>query len=122
FRHGGEAASMDAWKERVTAGSSRAAMARDMARLGEPGLRYFAQWTDAIEKGALPFARPERPQGTARNPVGTLWGWSQSTYYLQDLVSTDRRNPRVNANGRLYGSAEMDTHLGPELHPETNRR
>src|SRR5262249_30093487 len=94
YRKGGDVASFDAWKERVPAGSSRAAMARDMARLGEPGLRYFAQWTDAIEKGALPFARPERPQGAARNLVVTIWDWSQSTYYLQDLVSTDRRNPR----------------------------
>ena len=120
FRKGGEVDSFNAWKERVTAGSSRAAMAREMARLGEPGLRAFAQWTDAIEKGALPFARPERPKGAARNLVVTLWDWSQSTYYLQDLVATDRRDPRVNANGKLYGSAEMSTDLVPILDPKAN--
>ena len=38
-------------------------------RLGETGLKYFAQWTDDIAKGELPFAQPERPKGVARNLV-----------------------------------------------------
>ena len=120
FRKGGEVSSVEAWRERVTAGSARAAMARDASRLGEAGFRYFAQWTDEIGKGALPFARPERPKGVARNLVVTTWDWSQSTYYLHDLVSTDRRDPRVNANGRVYGSAENSTDLVPILDPKTH--
>jgi hypothetical protein len=120
FRKGGEATSVEAWKERVTAGSARATMARDMGALGEAGFKYFAQWTDEIEKGALPFARPERPKGVARNLVVTTWDWSQPTHYLHDLVSSDRRNPKVNANGRVYGSAEMSTDLVPILDPNTH--
>jgi hypothetical protein len=29
----------------------------------------FADWTDRIAAGELPFARPERPQGVERNVV-----------------------------------------------------
>jgi hypothetical protein len=120
YRRGGETTSLEAWKERITAGSSRASMARGMSALGETGLRYFAQWTDEIEKGALPAAKPERPKGLARNLVVTTWDWSQPTHYLHDLVSTDRRNPKVNANGRVYGSTEMSTDLIPIFDPKTH--
>ena len=120
FRKGGEATSLEAWSERVTAGGARSQMALQMSRLGEAGTRYFAQWTDEIEKGALPFARPERPKGVARNLVVTTWDWSQPRHYLHDLIATDRRNPRINANGRLYGSAEDSTDLVPILDPRTH--
>lgn len=120
FRKGGEASALEAWRGRLGAGGARAAMARGMARLGEPGLRHFAQWTEEIEKGAVPFARPERPKGAARNLVVTTWDWSQPTHYLHDLVSTDRRNPKVNAHGRVYGSAENSTDLVPILDPKTH--
>jgi hypothetical protein len=120
FRKSGEASSVEAWRERVTAGSARATMARGMSTLGETGFKYFARWTDEIEKGALPFARPERPKGVARNVVVTTWDWSEPRHYLHDLVSSDRRNPRVNANGRVYGSPENSTDLVPILDPKTH--
>ena len=66
---GGEVDSFNAWKERVTAGSSRAGRARH-APLGEPGLKAFAQWTHAIEKGALPFAAARAPRAARR---ATWW-------------------------------------------------
>jgi hypothetical protein len=91
-----------------------------MSVLGEAGLKYFAQWTDEIEKGALPFERPERPKGVARNLVITTWDWSKPTHYLHDLASSDRRNPKINAHGRVYGSAEMSTDLVPVLDPKTH--
>jgi hypothetical protein len=120
FRKGGEASSVEAWRERVKAGSAMATMARGISQLGEAGLKSFAQWTDEIEKGALPSAKPERPKGAARNLVVTTWDWSQPTHYLHDLVSTDRRNPRVNAYGRVYGSQENSSDLVPILDPRTN--
>jgi hypothetical protein len=120
FKKGGEASSLEAWRDRVNAGSARAQMARGMSQLGEAGLKYFAQWSDEIEKGALPFARPERPKGVARNLVVSTWDWSQPRHYLHDLVSTDRRNPRSNANGRVYGSPEDSTDLIPILDPKTH--
>ena len=37
--------------------------------------------------------------------------------YLHDEVSTDKRNPRVNANGLIYGATEESTDLFPVLDP-----
>jgi hypothetical protein len=66
------------------------------------------------------FAQPERPQGIERNIVITLWDWSRPTAYLHDEISTDRRNPRVNANGKIYASTEDSTDFIPVLDPKTN--
>ena len=68
--------------------------------------KYFADWTDRIAKGELPHAPPPRPQGVERNLVITEWDWGWPTAYLHDLISTDKRNPTVNANGKEYGSTE----------------
>ena len=60
----------------------------------------FAKWTDRIAAGELPFAKPERPQGVERNVVITQWDWADPKAYLHDEVSTDKRKPTVNANGK----------------------
>jgi len=88
--------------------------------LGEMGLKYYAQWAEEVEKGALPFARPERPKGAARNLVVTLWDWSGAGHALEALAATDRRNPRLFANGRLFGAPEEGTGLVPMLDPKTH--
>ena len=83
--------SVEAWSRRLQSGGARALMARDITRLDtDIALRLFADWTDRIAKGELPFAKPERPQGIERNFVITLWDWSRPTAYLHDEVSTDR--------------------------------
>ncbi|MET0215711.1 MAG: carboxypeptidase-like regulatory domain-containing protein [Vicinamibacterales bacterium] len=110
--------SVEAWTRRLQSGSARALMARDINRLDpERALRLFADWTDRIAAGELPSAKPERPQGIARNLVITMWDWSRPTAYLHDAVSTDRRNPRINANGKVFASAEDSTDLLPVLDP-----
>src|SRR5688572_30855968 len=53
--------------------------------------------TDRIAAGEVPPA-PPRPQGLERNVVVTQWDWADPKAYLHDVVSTDRRNPRVNAD------------------------
>src|SRR5262249_22249551 len=68
----------------------------------------------------LPFAKPQRPSGIERNVVITLWDWGHPTSYLHDAISTDRRNPRLNANGKIYGSPEDSTDFIPILDPVTN--
>jgi hypothetical protein len=40
---------------------------------------------------------------------------------LHDVVSTDRRNPRVNPEGAVYGSPEDSTDIVPVLDPRTHR-
>lgn len=83
-------------------------------------LALWADWTDRIAAGELPFDKPARPQGVERNIVLTLWDWSTPTGYMHDLISTDRRKPTVNANGKLYGATEESTDYFPVLDPMTN--
>jgi hypothetical protein len=110
--------SVEAWTRRLQSGSARALMARDINRLDpERALSLFADWTDRIAAGELPAAKPDRPQGIERNLVITMWDWSRPTAYLHDAVSTDRRNPRINANGKVFASAEDSTDLLPVLDP-----
>ncbi|HYX81995.1 MAG TPA: carboxypeptidase-like regulatory domain-containing protein, partial [Gemmatimonadales bacterium] len=113
--------SVEAWQRRLMSGQAQFFMARDIGRLdAERALQMFADWTDRIAKGELPFATPDRPQGIERNIVVTLWDWGRPTGYLHDLVSTDRRNPRLNANGKVYGSPEDSTDFVPILDPVTS--
>ena len=93
---------------------------RIAGQLGGVPYKYFGDWTDRIAKGELPFAKPERPRGVERNLVITLWAWSTPDKYLHDLISSDRRNPTVNANGKLYGSPEYSTDMMPILDPKTH--
>lgn len=113
--------SSDAWARRLASGSAQALMARDIGRLDtQKALDLFAGWTDGIKGGELPFAKPERPKGIERNVVITTWEWGHPTSYLHDAISTDRRNPRLNANGKIYGSPEDSTDMIPILDPATN--
>jgi hypothetical protein len=113
--------SVESWQRRLMSGQAQFFMARDIGRLDtERALQMFADWTDRIANGELPFAKPQRPQGIERNIVVTLWDWGRPTGYLHDLVSTDRRNPRLNANGKVYGSPEDSTDFVPILDPLTN--
>jgi hypothetical protein len=115
------ASSADAWARRIQSGQAETNMVNTISQL-DPQLafKYFGDWTDRIAKGELPFAKPPRPQGIERNVVLTLWDWSRPTAYLHDLTPTDRRNPTVNANGKLYGTAEESTDYLPVLDPAHN--
>ena len=91
-----------AWDHRVQTGQRGAAMSNVMSRFGrQRGLEMFADWTDRIAGGEVPPA-PPRPQGIERNLVLTMWDWGQETSYIHDEITTDKRNPRVNANGPMY--------------------
>ncbi|HEY4372121.1 MAG TPA: carboxypeptidase-like regulatory domain-containing protein [Burkholderiales bacterium] len=113
--------SYEAWARRTQSGQAMINMALTLGRIGpEKGLKLFADWTDRINAGELPFDKPERPQGVERNVVITSWNWSTPYYYLHDAVSSDKRNPTVNANGRIYGSPEESTDNIPWLDPVRN--
>ena len=45
------------------------------------------------------------------------WDWADPKAYLHDEVSTDRRNPTINANGKIYGSLELSADYLPVLDP-----
>jgi len=115
------ATSADAWQRRLRSGQAQNLMQRDITRLDtQVALTLFGDWTDRIAAGELPFAKPERPKGIERNVVVTLWDWSRPTTYLHDEISTDRHNPRVNANGKIYGSPEDSSDIVPVLDPVTH--
>lgn len=114
-------AGMQGWARRTQAGQAMSNMALTLGRMGpERALKQFADWTDRIAAGELPFAKPERPQGLERNVVITEWEWSTPKYYLHDEISTDKNDPTVNANGKIYGSPEESTDLVPVLDPIRN--
>jgi hypothetical protein len=112
---------MAAWAHRTQAGQAMINMATVLGGMGtEKALQYYSQWTDRIAAGELPETRPERPQGVERNVVYTMWDWSSPKHYMHDAISTDKRNPTVNANGLIYGSPEESTDLVPTLDPVRN--
>ena len=76
----------------------------------ERALAMFADWTDRIAAGEVPPA-PPRPQGIERNVVITQWDWADPKAYLHDEVSTDRRNPTLNANGLDLRRARAERRL-----------
>src|SRR5438094_1085165 len=110
-----------AWERRVQSGQAGAQMLATIDNLGHTrALQLFAEWTDRIAAGEVPATAPRRPQGVERNVVITEWDWADPKSYLHDLVSTDRRNPTVNANGELYGALELSTDYLPMLDPTHN--
>jgi len=113
--------SNEAWARRIASGQAMSNMIRWANMIGtERAISLWADWTDRIAAGELPFAQPERPKGVERNLVLTLWDWSRPTAYMHDLISTDRRNPTINAYGRLYGAPENSTDHWPVLDPVAN--
>ena len=111
--------SVDAWQRRVASGQAGAGMVGTINQVGMRMFTEFADWTDRIKAGEVPPA-PPRPQGLERNVVITQWDWADPKHYLHDEVSTDRRNPRVNANGPLYGALELSADYVPVLDPKTH--
>jgi hypothetical protein len=109
--------SVHAWERRLQSGQAGGNMINGLGQLGrEKTLAVFADWTDRIAKGELPPV-PPRPQGIERNVVITIWDWADPKVYLHDEVSTDRRNPTVNANGLIYGALELSADYLPVLDP-----
>ncbi len=110
-----------AWARRIQSGQAGGFMTRTLTGMGLEGTtKMFGDWTDRIAAGELPSDIPQRPQGLERNVVITQWDWADPTAYLHDVVSTDRRNPTVNAYGKLYGSLEESHDYLPVLDPQTH--
>ncbi len=108
--------SFQAWARRTQAGQAMTNMATGLGYMGAEGaLKHFADWTDRIAGGELPFAQPERPKGVERNVVITMWDWATNKAYLHDSIATDKDNPTVNANGKIYGAPEESTDMVPVL-------
>jgi hypothetical protein len=115
------ASGREAWVRRITSGQAGEMMTNRIAgQLGGAPYKYFGDWTDRVAKGELPKHKPQRPSGVERDIVVTTWDWSTPDKYLHDLISSDRRHPTVNANGKLYGAPEYSTDNMPILDPNTH--
>jgi hypothetical protein len=113
--------SEEAWARRISSGQAGSNMINLAAgKLAGVPLHYLGEWTDRIAAGALPDAKPQRPQGIERNVVVTVRDWLDEKHYLHDLSGTDRRNPTVNGYGPLYGATELSTSEIPILDPVKN--
>ena len=118
FAHMGSTA---AWARRLASGQAMTQMVNGLVRFDrQRALADWADWSDRIAAGELPFDRPARPQGVERHIVLSLWDWSTPTGYMHDLIATDRRQPTVNAHGKLYGAPEESTDWLPVLDPKTH--
>ena len=112
--------SQAAWERRLQSGQAGGQMSGTLTSFGKSrALAMFADWTDRIAGGEVPPA-PPRPKGVERNVVIALWDWADPKAYLHDEVSTDRRNPRLNATGPVYGSLELSADYVPVLDPVTH--
>src|SRR5437763_2497317 len=109
------------WDQRIQAGQAGGGMSARFTQVGrQRALSMYADWTDRIAAGELPSAAPERPQGRERNVVITMWDWADPKTYLHDEISSDKRNPAVNANGPIYGALEESGDYFPVIDPKTN--
>ncbi len=118
---GGFTSSAAAWDRRIQSGQAGGGMSTALNQFGrQRALAMFADWSDRIAAGEVPPA-PPRPRGLERNVVITQWDWADPKAYLHDLVSTDRRNPTLNANGSLYGALEASADYLPVLDPVRHR-
>ncbi len=112
----------EAWVRRTQSGQSGVLMVNILAgQLAGSPIKYFADWTERVEKGELPKQKPTRPQGVERNVVVTTWDMGQQDRYLHDLITTDKRNPTVNGYGPILGSPEYSTDTIPILDPKANK-
>jgi hypothetical protein len=114
--------SVEAWERRIQSGQAMIGMAAAIGRQDPKiSIANFADWTDRIKAGELPFAKPERPQGLERNVVITQWDWGDAKSYMHDQVSTDKRKPTINAYGKHFGATEESTDWFPVFDPATNQ-
>jgi hypothetical protein len=91
--------------------SLSAQMQNNMARFGRGrGLKMYADWTDRIAAGATPTVTPKRPEGVERNIVVTVQDWGAG-HYVHDQISSDHRDPGVNAGGPIYGMGTLGGYL-----------
>jgi hypothetical protein len=110
-----------AWDRRIQSGQAGGGMSNRFSQVGRKrALDMYANWTDRIAGGELPTSTPPRPQGRERNVVITMWDWADPKVYLHDEISTDKRNPTVNAHGPIYGALEESADYLPVVDPIHN--
>lgn len=109
---------LDAWMRRTRVGPSGPQMSADFMRFGDHR-QLLADWSDRVAKGDAPRVAPPRPAGIERNVVVTLWDWGTPLDGRSDNAASDLRDPRVNANGPIFGVSQSTDTLNV-LYPQEN--
>lgn len=92
----------DAWQYRTSLGVRGVGMLGAFMQFGSEGMATtLADWTRAIEAGAVP-PTPPRPQGVERNVVVTLWDIGGPQDFMHDEIASAKTDPTVNAYGPIY--------------------
>ena len=109
-------------REGYDAGTKKArTMYQTTVGLGrEALLDSLADWGGRIANGEVPKTKPNRPKGLERNIVITQWNWGDKFTYAHDEVATDKRNPRVNADGKVWG-VDIGNDRLVYVDPKTNK-
>lgn len=118
----GTTSTLAAWEKRTKVGPSGPSMGTFFMNFGD-ARTGFAGLTDRAKAGEAPRTAPPRPTGVERNLVITLWDWGSQIDGRSDDVAGDTRIPTANANGPIYGVAEMTdslTMLDPVAHRVRN--
>jgi hypothetical protein len=115
----GTASTLAAWEKRTRVGPSGPSMGSFFMNFG-PARQAYADFTDHVKAGEAPKVAPPRPAGVERNLVISLWDWGSAIDGRSDNVAGDTRIPTANANGPIYGVAEMVDSL-TMLDPIENR-
>jgi hypothetical protein len=84
-----------AWMLAGTMNGTANGLGREVAK------EVFSDWGTRIANGEVP-PEPPRPQGMERNVVITEWDWGDNFAYAHDEVSTDKRNPYLYANEKVW--------------------
>ena len=98
--------SVEASERRIQSGQAMVNMA---TALGRQGAKYRSPISPIGPTGSrrANCRSPSRiRQGVERNVVVAQWDWADPKVYLHDQVSTDKREPTVNAYGKNYGATE----------------
>lgn len=66
-------------------------------------LDVLAEWGTRIAAGETPSPTPPRPEGIERNMVITQWEYGGRYTYAHDVISTDKRDPTLYPDGKIYG-------------------
>ena len=91
-----------AWEWRLETGVRGTNMYTTLTGMGKTAtLKSLSDWTEAIEKGALPPV-PPRPSGIERNIVSTQWDVGDDHSFMHDQISTDKNHPDINGGGPNY--------------------
>ncbi len=111
-----------AWDRRIQSGQAGGGMSARFAQVGrDRASGMYADWSDRIAAGELPSAEPARPQGRERDVVVTMWDWAGDRVYLHDAISSDKRDPTVNANGPIYGALEASADYMSVIDPVSHK-